>query len=171
MKVYALNENIRAKLKQPLDLLIEGSPEITMPFLKKYIASTKPIKIFIVGDYVTQNSIKYGIDANLYIIDNKIMRKKTETFIPNITEIYRITNPAGTITLNSLKIIEEKSACNSRLVIIVDGEEDLLTLPVIKFSPINSLVLYGQPNVGIVLVKVTKKIKTLIDNLLNQMKV
>ena len=43
--------------------------------------------------------------------------------------------------------------------IIVEGEEDLLTLPVIKFAPLGALVVYGQPYVGMVLVMVTERTK------------
>jgi uncharacterized protein (UPF0218 family) len=37
-------------------------------------------------------------------------------------------------------------------LILVEGEEDLLTLPCIVESPDNALVLYGQPSEGLVVV-------------------
>ena len=37
--------------------------------------------------------------------------------------------------------------------IIVNGEEDLLTVPACIYSPDNHMLLYGQPNEGIVSVR------------------
>ena len=41
----------------------------------------------------------------------------------------------------------------------VEGEEDLLALPSIVFSPLQSLVLYGMANQGVVVVEVTEESK------------
>ena len=38
--------------------------------------------------------------------------------------------------------------------IVVEGEEDLATLPAILYAPPGSVVVYGQPDEGSVLVKV-----------------
>ncbi len=43
--------------------------------------------------------------------------------------------------------------------IIVDGEEDLLTLIAVLVRARRSLVVYGQPHEGIVVVKVTSEKK------------
>ena len=43
--------------------------------------------------------------------------------------------------------------------ITVFGEEDLLVLPVCIHAPDNSIVLYGQPNEGLVLVEITTEIR------------
>lgn len=37
---------------------------------------------------------------------------------------------------------------------IVDGEEDLLTLVAMAVAPLGSFVIYGQPREGVVLVEV-----------------
>ncbi|HMK82220.1 MAG TPA: DUF359 domain-containing protein, partial [Candidatus Bathyarchaeia archaeon] len=52
---------------------------------------------------------------------------------------------------------------------IVDGEEDLLVLVVIAVAPVGSLVVYGQPNEGIVLVNVTLAKKKEVVDLLGRM--
>ncbi|MGA8855944.1 MAG: DUF359 domain-containing protein [Candidatus Bathyarchaeia archaeon] len=54
-------------------------------------------------------------------------------------------------------------------VVVVDGEEDLLTLPAILSSPDKSLVVYGQPSVGIVLVRVTPEKKKDVTKLVEEM--
>ena len=42
---------------------------------------------------------------------------------------------------------------------VVEGEEDLLTLPSVAFSPLGSIVFYGQPNEGLVVIQVDDHIK------------
>ena len=54
-------------------------------------------------------------------------------------------------------------------MILVDGEEDLLALPAIFLAPINSLVLYGQPNQGFVLVKITDTVRLIAMKILKEM--
>jgi uncharacterized protein (UPF0218 family) len=52
----------------------------------------------------------------------------------------------------------------------VDGEEDLLTLVAIMVAPAGSIIAYGQPATGIVLVRVTPNKKNEIKALIDQMK-
>jgi hypothetical protein len=59
---------------------------------------------------------------------------------------------------------------NHQTKIVVEGEEDLLTLIAIMNAPQESLVVYGQPHEGIVVVKVTEDKKTEISELLKAMK-
>ncbi|MCJ7713870.1 GTP-dependent dephospho-CoA kinase family protein, partial [Candidatus Bathyarchaeota archaeon] len=59
---------------------------------------------------------------------------------------------------------------NKRAQIVIDGEEDLLTLIVILHAPKNAFVIYGQPNEGIVLIKVTEKRKEEVRSILKDMK-
>ena len=53
--------------------------------------------------------------------------------------------------------------------IIVDGEEDLATLPAILYAPLGSAVVYGQPNEGSVLVDVTPEKKLHIEEFMKKM--
>ena len=54
-------------------------------------------------------------------------------------------------------------------LILVEGEEDLMGFPAVLLAPDNSVVLYGQPNVGIVWVPVHKENKKLARSLLKEM--
>jgi uncharacterized protein (UPF0218 family) len=54
-------------------------------------------------------------------------------------------------------------------VILVDGEEDLLTLPCVVESPDNGFVIYGQPSKGIVVVTTSPIVKKEVSSLLDQM--
>jgi len=52
--------------------------------------------------------------------------------------------------------------------LIIDGEEDLLVLPVVQYAPIGSVVYYGQPGEGLVKVVVTKEKKRQVVALVAQ---
>lgn len=166
MKIYQINEKIRARLKQPLGKLVVGNPNETMSYLKRELAKKKPIKLFAIGDCVTSNLIKFGIEADLYVVDNKIMRKKIQPISLEKIKTIKVKNPPGTITLEAFEAIRKGSSSLSVMRILVDGEEDLLTLPAIKFAPMGTLILYGQPRIGIVMVKVTSTIQMEVERIL-----
>jgi uncharacterized protein (UPF0218 family) len=115
--------------------------------------------------------IKYGILANLYIVDNKIMRRPIKPIHLGDIKTIEVTNPSGTITSEAIEAI--KKAINSTIItkIVVKGEEDLLTLPVVKYSPIGTIAVYGQPHMGIVVVKVTDTKRLEVEQILKECKV
>jgi len=53
--------------------------------------------------------------------------------------------------------------------VIVDGEEDLLTLVTVLSAPDDALVVYGQPHKGIVVVKVTKETREKMHRIMDAM--
>jgi uncharacterized protein (UPF0218 family) len=166
LKKYRISEKIRIKLKQPLGQLVVGNPEETMRFLKREIAKKRPKKLFAIGDFVTLNLIKAGIEANLYVVDNKIMRKKIQPIPMKAIKTIQVKNPPGTITLEAFETIQKGANSPVVIRILVDGEEDLLTLPAIKFAPKGTLIIYGQPMKGLVMVKVTKTIQEKVEHIL-----
>lgn len=76
-----------------------------------------------------------------------------------VYEEVSVDNPAGIITDELIRTLCEAFASEKLLRIFVRGEEDLATLPVILLAPIGAVVLYGQPDEGVVFVEVTKKKK------------
>jgi uncharacterized protein (UPF0218 family) len=168
--MYQINDKIRVELKQPLGKLVIGQPPETMKYLKKELAKKKPSKLFAIGDCITLNLIKFSIEADLYVVDNKIMRKPIQPLPLEKIKTIKVKNPAGTITKEAFEAIRKGSKSSSVIRILVDGEEDLLTLPAIKFAPIGTLILYGQPKRGMVMVRVTNTIQKKVDRILNQCK-
>ena len=166
LKTYRLNEEMRKRLKNPIGTLIIGNPEKTMNYLKRNIALEKPTKLLAIGDNVTINMIKYGIKADLYIVDNKIMRKPIQPIRFECVTTVRVKNPPGTITSEASEALRKAINNSSVTKIIVDGEEDLLTLPAIKFAPEGTIVVYGQPCIGIVMVKVTSAKRKEVEQIL-----
>ncbi|MGD0159172.1 MAG: DUF359 domain-containing protein [Candidatus Bathyarchaeia archaeon] len=166
---YNLTPELRAKLKQPLGTLIRGSfTETTNRFIEMVNAEHPP-SIIAVGDTVSENLAKSHILVKLSIIDNKCMRKNVQPKPLGIEKAFHVKNPQGTITEEAIAAIQEALQSSQPTKIVVEGEEDLLTLIAIMNATQDSFVLYGQPHEGIVVVKVTQDKKTKISELLKAM--
>ena len=167
--MYQINENTLIKLKHPLGRLLVGPTKKTMSKLKEVIKNDPPRKIFAIGDIVSSNIIKNKIKVDCVIIDFKTKREPAECVPLNNFEIICVKNPASVITSEAYETIKKVVKKSTPTAIVVDGEEDLLALPIIQFAPINSLVVYGQPYAGIVIVKIVNRIKLEIKHLLEKM--
>jgi len=164
-----LTPKLREKLKAPLGLLIQGSFRYTMKKLKELIEEAPPEKLIAVGDRVSRNMISKDMPLDVVIIDNKVMRKPIKPVELGTDRTYRVTNPAGTISPEAFKAIKEAVSLEGRSKILVEGEEDLLTLVAVLSAPNGSMVVYGQPKKGIVIVQVTEDSKRRIREILEQM--
>jgi uncharacterized protein (UPF0218 family) len=80
-----------------------------------------------------------------------------------------VKNPAAEITSESVSLIQKAFTMQSPVRIFVDGEEDLLVLPVCIHAPENAIVMYGQPHEGLVIVKITPEIRNKVQTLLDLM--
>ena len=97
-------------------------------------------------------------------MDNRTKREPVATHMSarNMDKIYEevsVDNSAWIITDELIRTLCEAFASKKPIRIFVRGEEDLATLPVILLAPLGAVVLYGQPDEGVVLVKVTKEKK------------
>jgi uncharacterized protein (UPF0218 family) len=122
-----------------------------------------------VGDYITAYLFRHNIKPNLFIVDDKIMRKQIPPIDADADIVLAVKNPAGTITDQAWSAIETTSSSRRCTRIQVDGEEDLLALVAILTAPLNSIVLYGQPLQGVVLVRVTTEMKERVRRIVDAM--
>ena len=160
----------RMEGKSPLGLLIEGSFDETVKRLMKLVEKEKPSMIISVGDAVSESLIKRDLFPNVLIVDYKVMRKSVTPVSVKAYEVRHVKNPRGTLTEEALRVIQEALREKKRRIkIVVDGEEDLLTLPAVLYAPENSLVVYGQPQRGIVAVKVTNQKKKRVHQVIETM--
>lgn len=167
---YEVTPELRVKFKEPFGKLIRGSFAETMVKMQKLIKEEKPPMVISVGDIVSQNLHKNRINPKLSIIDNKRMRKRIRPRVLTSKHIVHIKNPPGKITREAVTAIGEALEKDERVQIIVDGEEDLLTIIAVLLAPENSLVVYGQPYAGMVVVKATSEKKSEAKKMLNAMK-
>lgn len=162
-KDIKITEKLRAELKKPLGIVTKGAEEVTSLIQKRGAKKT-----IFVGDSVTRGLID-KVDPDVVIIDNKIMRKPIEPISVDAQKTIHVKNPRGHITANAWKAISMTMVSNSRVKIVVKGEEDLLTLPAIELAPEGSVVIYGQPNQGIIVNFVDGSMKEKVRRILQSM--
>lgn len=148
-----LSEQVKNQFKKPIGKLLTQIPKRSGP-------------IITVGDITTQNFLKHGIIPHLAIIDLKTKRQIQFENVAQIgfvhTQFKKVTNPAGMITTSLIKALNKPKTS----LIVVDGEEDLAVIPAVLLNPLGTYIYYGQPDEGVVEVKVTPKIKqSLLDKL------
>jgi GTP-dependent dephospho-CoA kinase len=152
---YSINPEKLYKFKEPFGTLIKGTPTQTMKQLTNIIKTQKPTDIITIGDTVSRNMCESGIKSKLAVTDDKSMRKKLPPKVFADKVLVHVKNPEGTITEEAITAIQDALQSSAPTQILVEGEEDMLTLIAVAYAPENSIVIYGQPNEGIVVVKVT----------------
>jgi len=161
-----LPENLRDQLKKPLGILLLDSDTTSINISKNI-----PLGSFIitVGDATTEKMIKFGFNPALQIIDSIEKRSKRDLPAGHAETILTCTNPAAEITQESISVIQKAFGMTPPVRIIVSGEEDLLVLPVAVYAPDNSVILYGQPNEGLVIVLVTEEVRNRARSIMSSM--
>ena len=171
-----LSESLRQQLKKPLGLLLRDKTHdhkaAAVTFKQKFWHSL--YLTVSVGDAVTDSLLKQGITPNISIIDlhinrHQVYEKIGDLGFRDIKLIKNAKNPAGTLSFDVFKILDSLIHGEAESSVLqIDGEEDLLTLFAILCAPLQSRVLYGQPNEGVVVVFITEEKKQEIKKLLDQ---
>ena len=170
VKIFILTPSLRRRLKAPIGLLIRGSPEYTIKRLKLIVEREVPQKIIAVGDFVSWSMVKFGLSPNIMVVDDRIMRNPISPLKIEANHTLRVRNPAGTITDEAWEAIGRAMEMKGRVRVSVDGEEDLLTLAAVAHAPLGSIVVYGQPREGLVIVRVNERSKSMVRQILKEMK-
>jgi len=162
-----LPDDLRDQLKNPLGNLIKNNDLNKENIIKKI--SVESI-IITVGDRTTENILQLGLKPQIQIID--CLEKRNQRTAPiddTVNTKLSCRNPPGEITEESIQVIKKAFSSEPPVRIVVDGEEDLLVMPVCISAPENSVVMYGQPNEGLVIVQITPKIRAKVQKILDSM--
>lgn len=154
-----VGEALRRLLKKPLGP-VAGSAEAASAARR---AQAKGHLVVTVGDSCTLELIRRGVMPNIVVYDHRCQRKplgkeELDALDSYDGEYVRVSNPAGFIS-DGLEAALSSALWTGEGKILVDGEEDLAALPAIMGAPEGTLVIYGQPDEGAVLVEVTKEKK------------
>ena len=162
-----LPDSLRDQLKIPLGILLPIDQD-NKTNIQKYLSDDS--YIITVGDRTTEKMIDFDLIPSLQIIDGLEKRIKRDIIKLGSAFELKIDNPAAEITLESIEIIKKAFSLNPPIRLTVNGEEDLLVLPACIHAPENSVILYGQPHKGLVLVQITTEIRNKAQALLDLMK-
>ncbi len=170
-----LPDSLRDELRKPLGTVVRGDESNPMKTGAKAVESLQlkdsPL-VIAVGDIVSESLEKSGFNAGIKIIDYKTQRKYLP--MPKPAMIFDLKNEAGTINSSSAPAIKtaiQKYMKNTeRQLITVDGEEDLLVLPAVLLAPLESVIIYGQRELGMVGIRVTEETKQIIRILIERFK-
>jgi len=160
---------MRSELKEPLGLLLEGEPRETVARLEKMLSRLRPVLFASVGDVSSRSLMEAGIQPDIVVVDNRVMRGDVEPMSLWDRTAIRTQNHPGTIGSDSWRALGEAVRLKRGVAVIVEGEEDLLVLPLIDLMPLGSLIAYGQPRAGMVVVEVTEERKRWADGFMERM--
>ncbi|MFB0544783.1 MAG: GTP-dependent dephospho-CoA kinase family protein [Asgard group archaeon] len=166
--LYKLPKSLRSELKAPLGRLIKAG---IYQSIREELSKEKNSRLITVGDVSTETLVKANIIPHVAIVDNKVGRipRNKEVEVPGSITI-DAQNPAATITEEAWKAIKNAlESKNQPVKVVIKGEEDLLVIPAVIEAPINTLICYGQPDEGVVLIRVTESVKDKFQKILNQM--
>lgn len=149
-----LRPNQRRYFKTPWGHVYKNIPQARLK------AKTDQL-VMTVGDVTSQKFLQAQFKPDLAIYDCRVKRQLVTC--PILKPTWQVNNPPGQLSwqLNQRLIQIFKQSLNSKkLKLKIKGEEDLAVVPLVLLCPLNSLVFYGQPDQGLVMIKVTEKIKT-----------
>ena len=167
-----VKESQRTTLSKPIGKLYEGKG----PELVKEIVEIRDAEVFItIGDLVSLYVFQAGFEPDVVIIDFRTERSELndrekellEGFIKGYN-IIKVRNPQGHITEELVEALF-RAIKTGKTCIIVDGEEDMASLPLALILPENSLFLFGIPKRGILAYTVAEKDKVLISRIVEEM--
>lgn len=175
-------ESLRSLLQKPLGKVLTGSDILSS------IKNHESKSIITVGDMATKTVVDAGIIPCLAIIDGMVARKPyapSATLISDRlsqqsacretekTHVTRVKSGPGFISHSAVEAIDSvfesmKQSKHPSILLVVDGEEDLLVLPVVEQAKIGTTVYYGQPGKGLVEVIVTDAVKQMVQGFLRK---
>jgi len=173
LKRYCLPVELRDELRKLHGELYLGDGIETTKNIIKDLKNC--IKIITVGDIVTFNLLNAGIVPDLSFVDNRTKRSPVSEKITQGTKhghfrTITVESPPGIITEELMQEIQTSMESDKPIQIVVKGEEDLAALPAIAMAPVSSVIIYGLPDKGAVIVRVTEDKKKEIQSLLDRMK-
>lgn len=140
--------------------------------------------VVAVGDYTSMELYKlHGMDPKypkpmVCIIDGKTKRNDFSAMhqfiLDNQMPYVMVKNPKGYITWLADDmvnyVLHYGVADGKHINILVNGEEDLLTLSVIRHAHAGTKVIFGIPDEGVEVVEVTEEVKEHIKDLYDSMR-
>ncbi len=173
---YKLPISLRKSLRTPIGKLFTGEHSASARNAINYIRKSNEGLVVAIGDVCAKSFLDQEYYPNVIIFDGKTQRTGPVSMNLEKYSIYRTSNPKEWILKSAIQEIENAIAFstsnNCRIAVRIDGEEDLLIIPVIISLPLGSIVIYGQPPItteeGLVVAVITTSLKEQVQGLLDK---
>jgi uncharacterized protein (UPF0218 family) len=157
---------LRDELKTPLGKIVfEGE-------LAEILKDSN--KVVTVGDQCSHTLYRVGLTPDIAVVDFMVQRGDIGDMRADILKIGKIVinveSPPGVLTKELWNAVKDAYQKEDAVRIEVSGEEDLATLPCVWLAPENTKLVYGLPNIGLVVVTDFKKARIKVKNVLTKMK-
>lgn len=166
-KEVVLNDDQKNSLRKP-----QGNVVNNLEDLNKTLSSFSPTSICLVGDITLSFFLINKLPFNIGFYDGKTQRKpnhEVEKLISGDPQNFLINHP-GTINPEIIHLYESLSN-SSNQIIKVEGEEDLIAVALVLLQPLQSVVIYGQPDRGLVIIEITEDKKEQMKLLLQSINI
>ncbi len=167
LKEYRLPSSLRERLAKPIGKLFKDEETNGRAFRSEL---EKANFVITVGDRVTERIAELGRIPEVQVVDGRERRVQRRMPDVHYSRLIRVRNPPGTITKEALdgiaRAVKER---DGSVRVVVEGEEDLLAIAAVSAAPIGSKIYYGQPLVGVVLVRVDSAAKRRNGDILKEM--
>ena len=157
-----ITAELRAKLSKPQGRLVKEKA------LVRLLRGSRGALVAVVGDVAAMALARKGVFPNLVVYDLKSRRKPlgraAAKFIESLpARRLRASNPPGTLSQGIFSAMKRAFSAAGRakevVKLFIEGEEDLAVIPAVIAAPLKSIVVYGQPRKGLVVINVTKAAK------------
>ncbi len=161
-----LPDSMRSELAVPFGAVVRDAD------VRSVIKKDRDALVIAVGDKTTKRLVQHGLVPSLAIIDMQVERqpymweKALWDMLPASKKEF-VSGP-GYIGTSVVAALAAWSTNPEPTLFVIEGEEDLLVLPVIAQAPHNAVVYYGQPGVGMVRVVVTNEKKKMVRAILTR---
>ncbi len=163
-----LPESNRDGLKSPKGELFsvrDGRPEVAVV---KKLEKEEPPCVIAVGDVTSVTLIREGFTPDVCVVDGITKRGSYDAQLVGEKE-YVIYNPPAMLYPEAWSTMATALEDGYRSIITVEGEEDLMGFPAVLLAKEGSVMLYGQPDEGIVWVPVTEDNQRIANEFLQMM--
>lgn len=155
--------------KEPFGALIRNN-DVTKDQILDIL--NKAQKVITVGDTTTEKFVGFGYLPDVSVIDGKEKRVvKTSVCDYPVDKVLHLENKPGELSehvIGEIKKLISTIDGDSKIRIIIDGEEDLVALPFLIYSQDDWMICYGQPNEGLVIVKVNEESRKRAELIFNK---
>ncbi len=152
-------EELREPLARPytvFDIAVVEGDRLAVASRLRAMLGLELHRVVCVGDYVCETFLKYVGVPRMCIVDGRTLREERIeiSFEHMFKYVERCTNPRSHISRSCVKIVE-LSGDRHGLLIVVDGEEDLIALATSAMFE-GMYLVFGLPRTGVAVMYVDR---------------